>query len=398
MEPLFQEFLDANSWLTDAVYGVSLGRWMLALLVLLLAVGLRGLVLRWVVRVLERFVARTETKYDDLVVEALNPPIGWFLLAAGAFLALRVLGLPEETAATVGRWYRVVMVLLVSWTAFRFVDLLSGYFGKTREGQGERGLAGLVRLASRVMRAAIFGMAAVFVMQTLGFNVAGLLTGLGVGGLAFALAAQDTLGNWFGAAMIYSDRPFEVGDWIKTPSLEGTVEDVGLRSTRVRTFAKTLVTVPNRELAASVIENFSRMPVRRVSFLLGVTYQTSPSMMRETLARVRDLLRQHADVDQTFWLVRFTEFGDSALNIMVYYFTTTTQWDAHLAVREDINLQILEKLGEIGVSVAFPSRSIYLEQTSADELERLDAQAALLWQQRSSRSRPEGDAQAPADG
>jgi MscS family membrane protein len=238
----------------------------------------------------------------------------------------------------------------------------------------------------------------VFLIQELGFNVAGLLTGLGVGGLAFALAAKDTLANWFGALMIYTDRPFDVGDWIKTPDLEGTVEEIGLRSTRVRSFAKTVISVPNQSLVNAVVENFSRMPTRRVYFNLGVTYATTPAMMRESVARIEDILRSHPEIDQTFWLVKFTDFAASSLDIMIYYFTTTTDWARYLQIRGDINLTILERLGEIGVGVAFPSRSLYIERGDPKELERLDAEAREAFARRPKVEDRHSSTVAPADG
>lgn len=179
--------------------------------------------------------------------------------------------------------------------------------------------------------------------------------------------------------MIYTDRPFSVGHWIKTSQLEGVVEEIGFRSTRVRTFAQTVVSIPNRLLADEVIENFSKMPKRRISFKIGVTYDTTPAMLEESIERIRDILRDHPDVDQSFWLVKFTEFGDSALEIFLYYFTDTTDWERYLSIKQEINLRIMQRLQGIGVQFAFPSMSIYQSHVDTEELARLDAQARRLF-------------------
>jgi MscS family membrane protein len=233
-------------------------------------------------------------------------------------------------------------------------------------------------LIGQVARMTIIVILLVLVLRELGFDVSGIVTGLGVGGLAFALAAKDTLANWFGALMIFTDHPFDIGHWIKTSTLEGVVEEIGMRSTRVRTFAKTVVSVPNSALANDVVENLSRMPMRRVYFTLGVTYATTPAMMRESVARIEEILKKHPQVDQELIMVKFTDFGDSSLNILIYYFTTTTKWAEFLTIRGEINLAIMEALGEIGVSVAFPSRSIYFDKGGEAEREQLDARAREL--------------------
>lgn len=338
----------------------------------------RRIIMRLTLRVLGVLTRKTENSLDDRIIEALDPPIGYFLVALGAYVSLLWFRLTPAIRDFADSAYRLAAITIVAWALLRMVgvltDILARIAARTESDLDDY----LVPLVSRVLRVVIIAMAIVIVLQELGFNVAGVLAGLGVGGLAFALAAQDTVANWFGALMIYTDRPFEVGDWIKTGELEGVVEDVGLRSTKVRTFSKTVVSVPNRALANDVIENFSRMPKRRVYFRLGVTYGTTPAMMEETLERIRDILRSHADVDQEFWLVKFSDFDDSALTIMIYYFTCTTDWDEYLSIRQDVNLKIMHSLAEIGVSVAFPSRSIYVENPDPDAIKALDARARQL--------------------
>jgi len=183
-----------------------------------------------------------------------------------------------------------------------------------------------------------------------------------------------------------------VGDWIKTPDVEGTVEDIGFRSTKVRTFGNSLVSVPNAKLAGSAIENFSRMFKRRISFRIGVTYETTPTQLREAVASLRDVIRSRDDIRQDFWLVYFTDFAASSMEIMVYCFTKTTIWGEFLAVREQLNLQMIEALQAIGVEFAFPSRAVYMREDDAEERQRHSERCAALLQQRQRGEEDEGAA------
>ncbi len=183
--------------------------------------------------------------------------------------------------------------------------------------------------------------------------------------LALAMAAKDTLANLFGSIMILIDRPFRVGDWITFNGSDGVVEEIGLRSTRVRTFAKTVVSVPNQALANATVENHSLMPKRRIKSTLGVTYGSSVAQMQTLVERIEAYLRGNAEIDQEFMLVKFTEFGASSLDVFVYCFTTTTDWTRHLAVRQEVNQAIMGLVQEMGLSVAFPTRTVHLVEAEA---------------------------------
>lgn len=373
---------DAAPWALVSVIGAEVWRWVMLAATLLLFVVARRLAMRLLMKGLRRLTGKTETRVDDQMIEALDPPLGWFVLTFGIYVSLLWPDFADGPQSVINQVYRLSVIAIIGWALVRSVNILTDVLSTVAEKTDTELDDYLVPLVGRVLRAVIVGIIAVIVLQELGINVAGIVAGLGVGGLAFALAAQDTVANWFGALMIYTDRPFETGDWIKTSSLEGVVEDIGLRSTRVRTFAKTVVSVPNRQLADDTIENFSRMPKRRVSFKLGVTYSTTPAMMEEAIERIRDLLRGHPEIDQTFWLVKFTEFGDSALTILVHFFTNTTDWERYLSIRQDLNLAIMHRFAEIGVEAAFPSTSVYMENPDDAEIARLDARAKRLFASR----------------
>lgn len=245
------------------------------------------------------------------------------------YAAVFVLQLPREPTnwqGFVDTVCSMALIVIAFWAGLRSVRILTLFLGKltakTKSPLDDR----LVPFIDKVMRAVVVIMGVLMVLQQAGVKITSILAGLGIGGLAIALAAKDMLANIFGTITIVGDYPFDVGDWIKTPDVEGTVEDIGFRSTKVRTFGNSLVSVPNAKLAGSAIENFSRMFKRRISFRISVTYETTPAQMREAVASLRDVLRNRDDIRQDFWLVYFTDFADSAMQIMVYCFTKTTVW------------------------------------------------------------------------
>jgi len=268
------------------------------------------------------------------------------------------------------RFATAVLKLLVTfdigWALFNLIGVLDIWFSswasKTESTLDDH----LLPFVRKSLRAFVILMAIIMAIQNLGYSISGLLASLGIGGLAFALAAKDTLSNVFGSLMILLDRPFRIGDWIKAGDMEGTVEEIGFRSTKIRTFAKTLISVPNNVIANLPLDNFSRMPKRRIKLTIGVTYDTSAEQMAAAVEKIRELLRQHQAIDQDFWLVNFTDFGASSLDIMVYCFTTTTVWGDYLDARQDLNLKIMQLLEGMGLEIAFPSRTVYLQHQQGD--------------------------------
>lgn len=366
-------------WWETPLFGSALWRWVMFSLTALVFYNVRGLIRGKLSEWLLKVTGETKSTIDDELVIAFRPPIEWFVVLSGMYLALRWLVLTEGIHNVITVGYRVTIIVLVGWAFNRSIQIVNRLIysitAKTPSSIDDQ----IAPVIGKLIKAAISTLVVMLVLQELGINVAGIIAGLGVGGLAFALAAQDTLANWFGAVMIYTDRPFEVGQWIKTSQLEGVVEEIGMRSTRIRTFAQTVVSIPNRQLANEVIENFSKMPKRRISFKIGVTYDTTPAMLEEAIERIRDILREHEEVDQSFWLVKFTEFGDSSLDIFLYYFTATTDWEHYLSIKQEINLRIMQRLHGIGVQFAFPSMSLYQSEMSEEEIRKLDAQARRLY-------------------
>ncbi len=380
---------------------VELWRIVAALGAIILAFALKKLLISAMVKFLLHLASKTKTELDDMLVEAIRPPLGGVAVLAGFFVGSLVIRFPSEpvnVAGFVDGILRTFAIVIVAWALYRCIRVITYMLDKITS-KTESDLDNqLVPFVEKFLKVVVIVIGFILIVREWGYDINGLLAGLGLGGLAFALAAKDTLSNLFGSIMIITDRPFAVGDWIQTPGVEGTVEEIGFRSTKVRTFANSLVTVPNSLIANSTIENWSRMFKRRIFFKLGVTYTSSVNQVREAVERVKDAVRNNEDIKQDFWLVNFSDFNDSSLDIMVYCFTKTTAWAEFMKVQEDLLLTIMEKTREIGVSVAFPSRSVYMENPDPTELKRLDEKALTLLRARQNGEEPPGTATAMGSG
>jgi MscS family membrane protein len=339
----------------------TVGQLALAFAYILAAVIARAILNTWLGRKLEQLTARTETEADDLASAALINPLGLLLPVIGIYMAIRtLLAVRPEWLINADKFFKIGIILVVIWTAFKMADalavLLAELSSKT-ESKLDDQIVPLVRKAVKTFLA-VLGF--ILIAQNLGYSVSGLLAGLGIGGLALAMAAKDTLANLFGSLMILVDRPFHVGDWITFNGGDGVVEEIGLRSTRVRTFAKTVVSIPNAALANATVENHSLMPKRRIKFTLGVTYDATVAQVESLVANIEAYLHGNPDIDQEFMLVKFTEFNTSSLDLFVYCFTVTTDWTKHLAVRQEVNLKIMHMVEEMGMEIAFPTQTVHL--------------------------------------
>ena len=349
------------AWAQAAVLGVAVWRFVTSFVFILIGLVLRKISDYVFSRRIIPLLKKTPFEFDNLFAAAVSKPLGYLFLLGGLSAAFAVLPLPAEARGFVYGGLRVLLAADVVWFLFRVVDVAVYHMAKLA-GRTESQLDDqLVPLMRKALKVTIGVICFVWVVQLLGYSVSSLLAGLGIGGLAVALALQDTLSNFFGSIFIFLDRPFAVGDWIKVNDVEGIVEEVGFRSTRVRTWPATLVSVPNKTMANATIDNWSKMPKRRVLQTVGVTYETSAEQMEQAVAAIREMVTSDPDVDKEFIVVRFTEFGASSLDIMVLYFTKSTTLAEHAATKERINLAVMRKVDEIGLSIAFPTQTVYFE-------------------------------------
>jgi len=310
---------------------------------------------------LASLAAKTETQADDVATEALVNPLGLVLPIAGIYLALRTLLMfhPEWLEHT-DLSFRILTILVVGWTAFKMLDALAILLTEVSSKTDSKLDDQIVPLLRKALKTFAGILMFILVAQNLGYSVSGLLAGLGIGGLALAMASKDTLANLFGSLMILIDRPFHHGDWITFKGGDGVVEEIGLRSTRIRTFAKTVISIPNQALANATVENHSLMPKRRIKFTLGVTYESTTGQMETLVSNIETYLKNNSDIDQEFMLVKFTKFNDSSLDVFIYCFTVTTDWTKHLAVRQDVNLKVMSLVEDLGMGIAFPTQTVHL--------------------------------------
>ncbi|NPA42274.1 MAG: mechanosensitive ion channel family protein [Aquificae bacterium] len=360
MEGFSQVLKDLHEYLNYIVLGVPLYKIALALLVFLLFLFLRKLFVFVVLRFLRKLTKKTATKIDDIIFRVFSKPASFIIVIVGAAISLKILGV-ENTA--VYKVLRTLGMFVIFWAFYNLVGALEEYFYRFAEKFGKDFAREVGGFFIKISKAFVVVVGTVAVLQEWGINVSALLASLGLGGLAFALAARDTAANLFGGLTILADKSMKVGDWVKIGSVEGIVEDIGLRTTKIRSFEKSYITVPNQYISNQPLENFSRRNVRRIKMTIGITYDTSREQVVKILEDIREMLKNHPGIakDQLL-MVYFTEFGESSLDIFIYCFTNTAKWSEYLAIREDVNLKIMEIVEKHGSSFAFPSRSIYVEK------------------------------------
>ena len=347
-----------ETWIQQITqHEVDAFRYAIALVVFLVSFLISRIFTKIIQQKIIKIAEKTANKYDDLLAHAFTKPASILILVIGIHLSLSISALPLPSKQ-VDTGMLIVVSLLILWTIIRLTDFFIEFI-KNRLSQDKFAMQ-FVPLLHRLLRVVLICLGVVFIAQNVGLNVGSLLAGLGIGGLAVALAAQDALGNFFGSVMLLIDRPFQIGDWVKVGEVDGDVERMGFRSTGIRTWEKSLVSIPNKALSNSVIENYSKMNKRRVKQLLGLTYDTQPETLLRFVEGVESILRNSPVVHQEYMLVKFTKFGDSALEILVYYFTTTTVWLDYLTVAQENNCSFLRLASELGVSFAFPTRTLHL--------------------------------------
>ncbi len=293
-------------------------------------------------------------------------PTGLLGMAAAWWLGIQWLGLPAQVDAWLDTTLLVLLLLALGRAAFAQVDLL-GTALKARARRSENRFQDqLVPFVTKTLKLAVSVFGAVFLIARLGGDVTALLAGLGLSGLAVALAAQDLLKNLFGSITVLLDRPFRVGDWIRLGDVEGVVEEVGFRSTRVRTFYASLVTLPNARLIDASVDNYGARQFRRWSTRIQITYDTPPASVDAFCEGIRQLVRENESMRQDAFEIHLNEFGADGLEIMLYVFFLAPDWSTELRLRHDLALDILRLADRLGVRIAFPTRTIHLEPPSGD--------------------------------
>ncbi|MDQ7052022.1 MAG: mechanosensitive ion channel family protein [candidate division KSB1 bacterium] len=347
---------------------LNLALWQIAGVFVLLFIGLlvRRLAEWFIEHFAQRLVKRTRTRWDEKILEVSSRPVGLILMTLTYSALYSNLQFGVTTNMVIRVALQVLLYFGIIWWLYRLVDVLELYL-KSITSKTETKLDDqLVPLLRKTLKIFIVTLGTIFALQNLNVNVTSLLTGLGLGGLAFALAARDTLANFFGSVTIFLDKPFQVGDWIITGDIEGTVEEVGFRSTRIRTFYNSLVSVPNAKIADAAIDNMGARQYRRIKMLLGLTYNTTAEQMQAFVEGIRAIVQANPYTRKDFYEIHFYEYGDFSLNVLLYVFLKVNSWSEELRERHNILLEILRLANEIGVEFAFPTQTIHVDSFYAE--------------------------------
>ena len=349
---LFTSYIPSYETLIDL--GIAIGIFMLFLL-------FRKIFTKYVFQLMLKLSEKSPTEFFTHAFVSFEKPIRWLFVIIGINVAISYFPYIQQTHPLFIKLMRASVIAMITWGLYNLSAASSILLMGAHKRLNIEVDQILIPFLSKVIRFIIIAISFSIIAQEFDYDVNGFVAGLGLGGLAFALAAQDVLANLFGGVVIITEKPFSIGDWIMTPSVEGTVEDITFRSTKIRTFAQALVTVPNKGLASENITNWSKMGKRQIKFNLGVTYNTPKYKLEQVIKRIDELLRNHSDVDQETIMVTFDQYNQSSLDILLNFFTKITMGLEFMKVKEDINFKVMEILEEEGVSLAFPSRTIFLE-------------------------------------
>lgn len=356
-----------ESYLAYTIFGLKVMDIIISIVIVSLSFLLKTIFSKAVLVMLKTFTQNTKTTIDDDMLEVLETPLKLSFTLLGFYLAKEWLNI-SGIEPFLNSMIKSFMIFILFMIFYKALDKSSNMVKKFSNQFGKELSYDVENFIIKTLRIIILIVGSMSILNEWGINVSAFVASLGLVGMAFALAAKDTAANLFGSLVIFSDRPFKIGDWILTPNAEGTVEEIGIRSTKVRTFAQALVNVPNAVIANTAITNWSRMGKRRIKMRLGLTYSTTEIQMKTILEELREMLKNHKDIHQDSIMVSFDEFESSALSIFCYFFTTTTVWAEYLKVRENVNLKMMEIVQKNGASFAFPSQSIYVESMLKDEM------------------------------
>lgn len=352
MDPLFD-----NSFWQLALWGNSIFDYLAALLIFVAVMfGLKWI--QWfTLRSLERVTERTKTELDDAlvaVVQTVKPPFYTFISFYVALRYLNIAGIAE----------RVINVVLIVWLVYQVVlalQIFIEFYIKRRMSRADdKRSQSVIQVVHSLLSIVLWAVAALFILSNLGVNVTSLIAGLGIGGIAVALAAQNILGDLFGSLAIYFDKPFEPGDFVIVGSHKGTVQTVGIKTTRIKSVGGEEIVIPNKDMTGGALQNMGRMKERRVLFNFGVTYETASSGLKKIPGMVKEIIKEQEETK--FDRVHFNEFGDSALMFEVVYHIKSKEYKVYMDTHQKVLLNIKKRFEEEGIEMAYPTRMVYVKQ------------------------------------
>lgn len=374
-EPLVERYMpDA---LRGRVFFYEKWQWLGLFFSIILGLACR-IAVRLGLRRIKKLLRRTEFTWDHKTLSAIEKPAALAAACGVWYFSVYVLRFEGQTLYFLTVITQVMFNVAIIWGAYRLTDALADYL-KVLTSITESELDDhLVPLLQKSLKVFIIVFGSLILLQNLGFNVTSVFAGLGLGGLAFALAARDTCANFFGSIMIFLDRPFGIGDWIKTGGVEGNVEEIGFRSTRIRTFYNSLISVPNSALVSANIDNMGKREFRRIRTTLSLTYDTPPEKMEAFLEGVKNIIKANPYTRKDYLHVVFNGYGASSLDVLVYCFLKVPDWSQELVEKQNLYLEILRLAKDLEVSFAFPTQTLHVdsfpEKAERTPVHQIDAQ------------------------
>ncbi len=348
------------NWLNDSVIGIEVWQFIGLGVMAVIIVAARFLIVWGLTALIRRRTQPYRHEFWQYELGRLQRPLLFMLAAITLAIGFPILDFDADVENVVGILTSFAATLGGVLVGFRLVDAAADYWREVAsetDSKLDDQLVPLARTAGKLFVGAIGG---VFILQNLDVNITSLIAGLGLGGLAVALAAQDTLKNLLGGATILADKPFQVGDWVIVGDIEGTVEQVGFRSTRIRTFADSLITVPNARMTDTAVNNMGQRTWRRYSTTVGIAYHTDPDRIQAFVEGIRAIVRANQNMRHDYYIVELHSFGASSLNIMVYTFIGASNWNEELRTRHVFNLDIIRLAQELQVEFAFPTQTLHI--------------------------------------
>ncbi len=347
--------------------GIALWQYAGAFLVLLIALVMRKLSEFFLRKFARWLIEHTPPTWDENIVIESVQPVSFLLFTLVLRLSYADLQLPVGMNAAINFALEVMIAGSLLWLAFKLVDFICDHLRQITAKTDTKLDDQLIPLLRKALKMFAFTMGALLLVQSFGYSITSLLAGLGIGGVAVALAAQDTIANFFGSVMIFADKPFQIGDWIITGKVEGTVEEVGFRSTRIRTFYNSVVTVPNSKLASSDVDNLGLRRYRRIKEMLSLTYSTTAQQMQAFVEGIRAIIQANRFMRKDFYEIHFNGYGNSSLNVLVYCFLEVNSWSDELREKHNFFLEILRLAEELGVEFAFPTQTVHVDSFYGDK-------------------------------
>lgn len=351
-------------WLRTSFLKVELWQYISLLLIFALGIVVRRIIAAIVANRVRKLVETLNQAWAARMVDVFASPGATLVMAGLLAVAYPQLRLPVKAAVIIAIVVKVLTAISVVWALYRLVDVLAARMQHKAELTESKLDDQVVPLVRKTLKAVVVVAGALFILQNLDVDVGSLLAGVGIGGLAFALAAKDTLANLFGSVMIFLDRPFQIGDWVVVAGAEGIVEEVGFRTTRIRAFDNSLITMPNSKFTENKITNYGAREFKRCFVTFNLTYDTSPEQMQAFVEGVRAIIRANEYTRKDFYEVHMSAFGAHSVDVMAYFFFVVDTWTAELRERHNFFLEVMRLASDLKVSFAFPTQTLHLDHVA----------------------------------